>query len=68
MRSGLPSMPTRFYNRRFHEVQIITVFAVETESDAGDVILNPSSTRSMNGFRMKLPCSRCGPRDFENFP
>jgi len=29
------------YNRRFHEVQIITVFAVETESDPRDVMLNP---------------------------
>jgi 8-oxo-dGTP pyrophosphatase MutT (NUDIX family) len=29
------------YNRRFHEVQIITVFAVETASAAQDVILDP---------------------------
>jgi predicted NUDIX family NTP pyrophosphohydrolase len=30
------------YNRRFHEVQIITVFAVETHPGSGDVDLNPS--------------------------
>jgi hypothetical protein len=30
------------YNRRFHEVQIITVFAVETESAANVVTLNLS--------------------------
>jgi 8-oxo-dGTP pyrophosphatase MutT (NUDIX family) len=30
------------YNRRFHEVQIITVFAVETDSGAQDVILDPA--------------------------
>lgn len=29
------------YNRRFHQVQIITVFAVETDSDADSVILDP---------------------------
>jgi predicted NUDIX family NTP pyrophosphohydrolase len=29
------------YNRRFHEVQIITVFAVETAADRSDVVLNP---------------------------
>lgn len=29
------------YNRRFHEVQIITVFAVETDSALEDVTLNP---------------------------
>ena len=29
------------YNRRFHEVQIITVFAVETNADADSVILDP---------------------------
>jgi 8-oxo-dGTP pyrophosphatase MutT (NUDIX family) len=29
------------YNRRFHEVQIITVFAVETDVDQQDIILNP---------------------------
>jgi hypothetical protein len=29
------------YNRRFHEVQIITVFAVETEADREAVILDP---------------------------
>jgi 8-oxo-dGTP pyrophosphatase MutT (NUDIX family) len=29
------------YNRRFNEVQIITVFAVETEPDQQAVILNP---------------------------
>lgn len=30
------------YNRRFHEVQIITVFAVEADSEAHDVTLNPA--------------------------
>jgi hypothetical protein len=30
------------YNRRFHEVQIITVFAVETHSGSTAVVLNPS--------------------------
>jgi len=30
------------YNRRFHEVQIITVFAVETDSAAIGVTLDPS--------------------------
>jgi 8-oxo-dGTP pyrophosphatase MutT (NUDIX family) len=29
------------YNRRFHEVQIITVFAVETPPTAANVTLNP---------------------------
>jgi ADP-ribose pyrophosphatase YjhB (NUDIX family) len=29
------------YNRRFDEMQIISVFAVETTPDAGDVRLNP---------------------------
>lgn len=29
------------YNRRFHEVQIITVFAVETDSGADVVLLDP---------------------------
>lgn len=30
------------YNRRFHEVQIITVFAVETDAEQQDVIVDPS--------------------------
>jgi 8-oxo-dGTP pyrophosphatase MutT (NUDIX family) len=30
------------YNRRFHEVQIITVFAVETDSETHDVTLDPA--------------------------
>lgn len=30
------------YNRRFHEIQIITVFAVETDSTRHDVKLNPA--------------------------
>jgi 8-oxo-dGTP pyrophosphatase MutT (NUDIX family) len=29
------------YNRRFHEMQIISVFAVETDADAAAVSLNP---------------------------
>ena len=29
------------YNRRFHEVQIITVFAVQTDPDRATVILDP---------------------------
>ena len=40
------------YNRRFDEIEIISVFAVETDGTA-PVQLNPEAIRSMNGCPMK---------------